>query len=198
MPRPRSASRSPRRRRGAARPRSATYMSSSLGLPRAPAMNTTHGPSPAPTKMCSVIDGQWTKSHAFRRRSSPSTSSRHSPAEHEEVLLVGLAVVQRARLSWPHDRDRVADLLERHGVALEHAGVGEVAAAHPGRVAHVDHEPAVGGRHEARVRLLHPRLRNHHESSHPGDPAHPRGSPRPASGGRVPLPHINVASGRIK
>ena len=93
--------------------------------------------------MCSVIDGQWTKSHAFRRRSSPSTSRMHSPGEHEEVLLVGLAVVQRARLPGLHDRDRVADLLERDGVALDHAGVGEVAAGDPGGVAHVDHEPAL-------------------------------------------------------
>ena len=43
-------------------------------------MKITHGPSPAPTKMWSVSGGQWTKSHAFSGRSSPSISSRHSPA----------------------------------------------------------------------------------------------------------------------
>ena len=47
---------------------------------RAPTPRTTHGPSPAPTKTCSVHGGQWTKSHARKRRSSPSTISRHSPA----------------------------------------------------------------------------------------------------------------------
>src|SRR5688572_23084306 len=40
---------------------------------------TTHGPSPAPTKTCSVIGGQCTKSQALRRLSCPSTTRRHSP-----------------------------------------------------------------------------------------------------------------------
>jgi hypothetical protein len=42
-------------------------------------MTITHGPSPAPTKMWSVPAGQWTKSHAFSRRSSPSIRTTHSP-----------------------------------------------------------------------------------------------------------------------
>src|SRR5438128_632881 len=47
--------------------------------PRAPTIRIVHGPSPAPTNTCSVHAGQWTKSQAFSGRSSPSTSSRHSP-----------------------------------------------------------------------------------------------------------------------
>src|SRR5437588_211871 len=47
---------------------------------RPPVMKTTHGPSPAPTNTCSVPGGQCTKSHARSVRSSPSISSRHSPA----------------------------------------------------------------------------------------------------------------------
>src|SRR3954469_14093024 len=43
-------------------------------------MKITHGPSPAPTRMCSVSGGQCTKSHAFSGRSSPSINSKHSPA----------------------------------------------------------------------------------------------------------------------
>ena len=31
-----------------------------------PTMTITHGPSPAPTKMCSVHGGQWTKSHCLQ------------------------------------------------------------------------------------------------------------------------------------
>ena len=42
-------------------------------------MTIAHGPSPAPTKTCSVIGGQWTKSHCFSGRSSPSITSTHSP-----------------------------------------------------------------------------------------------------------------------
>src|SRR5256886_448642 len=38
-----------------------------------------HGSSPAPTKTWFVPGGQWTKSQACSGRSSPSTSSRHSP-----------------------------------------------------------------------------------------------------------------------
>src|SRR5689334_6134427 len=46
---------------------------------RPPIASSAQGPSPAPTNTCSVQAGQCTKSHALRRRSWPSTSSRHSP-----------------------------------------------------------------------------------------------------------------------
>ena len=63
--------------------------------------------SPAPTKMCSVPGGQCTKSHARRRRSSPSMSKRHSPLGD-----LGDLLQLPARGAHAHDGcDRVADRL---------------------------------------------------------------------------------------
>src|SRR5581483_4173415 len=46
---------------------------------REPTIRITQGPSPAPTKMCSVQGGECKKSQAPSRRSSPSTIRTHSP-----------------------------------------------------------------------------------------------------------------------
>ena len=64
------------------------------GGPSSPAIRITHGPSPAPTKACSAQGGEWKKSQGRRRRSSPSTSSLHSPRQDEERLLGRLGVVE--------------------------------------------------------------------------------------------------------
>ena len=53
-------------------------------------MKITHGPSPAPTKMCSVPGGQWTKSHAFSAALLALDEQQALAGEHEEVLLVAL------------------------------------------------------------------------------------------------------------
>src|SRR5439155_11882157 len=58
-------------------------------------------------------------------------------------------------------RDRVAEGLEFHVVALEDAGRAEHVVVHPGRLADVDDEPAVGDRGETRFQLLDPRLLDH-------------------------------------
>jgi hypothetical protein len=81
--------------------------------------------------------------------------------QHEKVLLVGLAVVQPARVARLQHRERVADLRERRRVALDHAGVAERLVAHPRRVADVDDEPALGRGDEARLGPLHARLPHH-------------------------------------
>ena len=70
---------SPSRRRRRAAARAPTRDRRRRRLARAPTARIAHGPSPAPTKTCSVQAGQWTKSQARSRRSSPSISSRHSP-----------------------------------------------------------------------------------------------------------------------
>ena len=57
-------------------------------------MTITHGPSPAPTKMCSVIGGQWTKSHAFEAPLLAVEDEDALAGQHEKVLLARLAVVQ--------------------------------------------------------------------------------------------------------
>jgi hypothetical protein len=64
--------------------------------------------------------------------------------EHEEILLVRLAVVPPTRLAGLEDGDRVAEVRERRLVALEDAGRAEHLVVNARRLAHVDDEPAVG------------------------------------------------------
>src|SRR5215210_7837430 len=78
--------------------------------------------------------------------------------EHEKVLLVPLAVIAAARLAGLEDGDRVPDLRERDCVTLDDARRAEDVVVDPGRVAHVDDEPAVGGGGQAVLGLLEPRL----------------------------------------
>ena len=78
--------------------------------------------------------------------------------EDEEVLLRVLAVIAAARLSRLEHADREADLSKRRVVALDDAGIAEDGIRHPCGVAHVDDEPAVGGRDEAGIRLLQARF----------------------------------------
>jgi RNA polymerase sigma factor (sigma-70 family) len=78
-------------------------------------------PSPAPTKMCPVSGGQWTKSHARSRRSSPSISSRHSPVRTRKSSR--LTVIEGARLSRLQHAERESNLPEkRRAFAFEGAG----------------------------------------------------------------------------
>ena len=67
--------------RGRADASSGTYapQSSVIESTRAPTDTITHEPVPAPTIVCFVPGGQWTKSHARSGRSSPSTSRSASP-----------------------------------------------------------------------------------------------------------------------
>jgi hypothetical protein len=78
--------------------------------------------------------------------------------EDEEVLLVRLPVVAAAGLSGCEHGDREPELGELHLAALEDAAVAEHLAREPGRVAHVDDEPALGRRGEPTACLLEPRL----------------------------------------
>ena len=72
-----SSTRAPRRRGFAARSLVGKSRPSSSG--RAPIARIQHGPAPAPTKTCGLPGATCTKSHARSGRSSPSSSSRHSP-----------------------------------------------------------------------------------------------------------------------
>ena len=81
--------------------------------------------------------------------------------EHEEVLLVGLAVVAAGHLARLDHREREADVREPHVVALEDAGVAALGVRDPRGLRDVDDEPAVGDRREAGVELLETSLRNH-------------------------------------
>jgi hypothetical protein len=78
--------------------------------------------------------------------------------EHEEILLVVLAVVEAARAALAEHGDRVPDLGKRHLVALDDAGCAELRVPHPGGVADVHDEPAVRHRRPAVPRVLQPRL----------------------------------------
>jgi hypothetical protein len=53
--------------------------------------------------MCSVPAGLWKKSHRRRSRPSPLDEDLAFPRQHEERLLLGLGVVEAARLARLHD-----------------------------------------------------------------------------------------------
>ena len=80
--------------------------------------------------------------------------------ENEEILLLGLGVIQAARLPLLEDVEAEAELREedllqlralaqRWTVCLEGAAPAEVGIPHPGRVGGVQDEPAVIGGNEA-------------------------------------------------
>ena len=94
-------------------------------------MKITQGPSPAPTNTCAVPGGQCTKSHARRWPLLALDDRQALAGQHEEVLLVVLAVVHPAGLAGLEHGERVADLAERHGVVLEDARVGRAARWSP-------------------------------------------------------------------
>ena len=99
-------------------------------------MKITHGPSPAPTKMCSVSGGQCTKSHACERPLLALDKQQALTGEHEEVLLVRLAVVHAVGPARLEHRDREAELSGNADVgALEDARGAEGLVGHPRRVA---------------------------------------------------------------
>src|SRR5439155_9323155 len=94
------------------------------------------------------------------------------PREHEEVLLVGLAVVHPARLSGLEHRERIPDLSEHPRLqigpvgeharaALEDAAASEGIVAYPRGLPHVDHEPAVAHGRNPRADRLQTRLVDH-------------------------------------
>lgn len=80
--------------------------------------------------------------------------------EDQEILLVGLPVIHRHRLSRLEHEEVDAELRKLR-VALEPAHGSAWAAVEPPRVARVQHEPAFALRHEPVLRLLERRLRNH-------------------------------------
>jgi hypothetical protein len=85
--------------------------------------------------------------------------------EHEEILLVGLGVVEPARLFGTQYLERESDLGEPlngqigapaqdRRVGLEDASGSERVVGQPRRVAYVDHEPAIGHRRKARAHVF--------------------------------------------
>jgi hypothetical protein len=86
--------------------------------------------------------------------------------EDEEVLLIRLAVVEPARHARLKDAERVADLAERRrAVAFERAARAERVVRHPGCVAHVHDEPALGDRGQSGGQLLETRFLRHSGSA---------------------------------
>jgi len=69
--------------------------------------------------------------------------------EHEEVFLIRLTVINRARLPRPEDSQIEADLREGQVRVLEPATGSVPVVRHPGGVADVDDEPALVGRQKA-------------------------------------------------
>jgi hypothetical protein len=74
----------------------------------------------------------------------PLDDQKALAGEHEEVLLVVLAVVHPVGLARLQHRNRVADLRKRRRLALEDARRAEVVAGHPRSVAQVDRKPPLG------------------------------------------------------
>ena len=111
-------------------------------------------PTPAPTIVCSVHAGQWTKSHGANERSSPSTTRTHCACEHEKVLLRVLAVVHGHRLAGREGEQVHTELRERQdsvplGLVIrlelprERQELASPLAMKPARLARVDDEPPV-------------------------------------------------------
>ena len=88
-----------------------------------------------------VPGAQWKKSHAFRRRSSPSTIEDALAGEDEEVLLDVLRVVLAVGLAGREDVDADAVVLEAVG-RLEVGPVPARPLLHPAGVGEVEDEPA--------------------------------------------------------
>src|SRR6478752_3295472 len=100
-----------------------------MSFDRVPVIRITHGPSPAPTKMCSVPPGLWKKSHGRRIRSVPLDEQPALAGQNEERLLLRLGVVEAGRLAGLKDVEPEAELRERELGALEAA---QGAARFPG------------------------------------------------------------------
>ncbi len=105
--------------------------------------------------------GQCTKSHCFRRTFLLFDDEQTFAREHEEVLLLGLAVIPAAALSGLEDADGVADLFEADLVAFEDERIAENGIGHPAPVADVHHEPARGRGSETACGLFEPCFFDH-------------------------------------
>ena len=72
-------------------------------------MTIAHGPSPAPTNVCFVHGGQWTKSHCFEAPLLAFDQEHALAGDDEEVLLAAFAVVETA-LAGRKNLDAEAEL----------------------------------------------------------------------------------------
>jgi hypothetical protein len=118
-----------------------------MSFDRVPVIRITHGPSPAPTTMCSVPAGQW----KIPRPEEPLDTLDEQPAlpgQHEERLLLRLGVVEAGRDARLQDMEREAELRERVLLGLEVAPRTTRIQLQPYRVARVHDEPAVADRSE--------------------------------------------------
>ena len=157
--RPHPASTSPRARSRRTSPplRSPRYTTSKPSV-RLPTMTMAHGPSPAPTKVCSCPGRAMDEVPLLQAALLTFDHEQAFAGDDEEVLLAALAVVQ-AVLTGPENLDPEAELSELL-LPLEVGVLPAVVAADPGRVARVEHEPAVALDHEAELGLLQLRLGN--------------------------------------
>ena len=130
-------------------------------------MRIAHGPSPAPTKMWCVPGGQWTKSQAFSRRSSPSIRQMHSPERTRKSSWTASAWY--LPLGWPgcSDVDADSELRERVVPALEVHPLPALLVPRPARVGRVEHEPTFGLDDGAVLGLRDLGLRDSHRAKEP-------------------------------
>ena len=113
--------------------------------------------------------GEWKKSQARRRRSSPSTSSLHSPVRTRNAS-VGLGVIDAA-LARLEDIDPELLELDRGFAVLvcEPARRAPRLRSEPLGIAHVDDEPALGDGGEPGASVLKPRFGQEPDSRSPSD-----------------------------
>ena len=87
-------------------------------------------------------------------------TSRASPGEHEEVLLVGLPVVHPRRLART-EHSQTDPHLREDRVALERQAISPPLGVAPSGLARVKHEPSLPGCHKPGIRLFERCLRDH-------------------------------------
>ena len=111
-----------------------------------------------------VFGGQWTKSQAFSRRSSPSITSTHSPETTRKFSWPVSRVVHAGGLAGLEHGNAHAELREV-AVAFEVGPAAEPVPLPPASVPRVEHEPARALGAEAFGERLELRLRDHQSKS---------------------------------
>ena len=156
-------------------------------LPREPTARTMHVPSPAPTIVCSVQGGEWTKSPRLQRPPPHPRWLAAIAAEDEKGLLCVLTVVDGHGLAGLECEQVHAKLREGQDpqplgffVRLEATGEGQELhlvrfPVKPAGLASIDDEPPVARGNESGLVCspadASPRSRSEHRTNKAGTPA---------------------------